>query len=186
MAFLRTSPRFAVYYRYPVEMLVLPIGSRCSDQEDAFRDQSGEETVVTDTDTDLADFDWPMQYETVYCPGAKAATTATTTPACPARVSSAFKPDSPSMDLLDHEHSGPRTLVIEARGPFQRILSGRIACRLPLINVSLILPVGAGKQEPIYLGGKAVLDNIQQVNGACRLPYPSNTIVNLGSAFRGF
>ena len=158
-------------------------------------DQSGKGTVVTDTDTNLADFDWPMQYETVCCPGAKAATTTTQPqqrqqflrPARPGFLLISGKPDSPSQDGAHWTRdTGSRTLVIEVRGPFQQILSGRIACRLPLIDVSLILPVGAGKQEPIYLGGKAVLDNSQQVNGACRLPYPSNTIVNLGSALRGF
>ena len=119
----------------------------------------------TDTDTNLADFDWPTQYETVCCPGANAAPQQRQQllPARPGFLLISSKPDSPSQDGVHWTRdTGSRTLVIEVRGPFQRILSGRIACRLPLINVSLILPVGAGKQEPIYLGGKAVLDNIQQ------------------------
>ena len=88
-----------------MEMLVLPV--------DAFRRcvqfNLGKGIVVTDTDTNLADFDWPMQYETVCCPGAKAATTATTIPTtCPARVSSHFKkatfPELETWTSLEHGH----------------------------------------------------------------------------------
>ena len=62
----------------------------------------------TYTETNLADFDWPVQYETVCCPGANAATAATTTPTCPARVSSHFKqarfPELTAWSSVDHGH----------------------------------------------------------------------------------